>query len=257
MKLSFALVSLLSASSLHGATIFAITTPATWETASHWTGGAVSGVIPGTTTGQVDVAGVNNARSLTLNSDAAGAGSISRMNVANQNPGTGTSFFTMTSAASLSTPSFNIGGNGSAGDFTYNDGASLTVTNTLLMGRNTLHNGTDAPASSSVTIALGVGGLSNPISTGTLNLRQVLAGHILNIDASSYTGGAADIDLITFTTHNGGDFDTVNITGLDPTLASSVIYDADSVTLSLTAVPEPSSLALLALGSLGLIRRRR
>jgi len=253
MKHSLTLVSLLSASSLHGATIFSSSNPATWETAAHWSGGT----IPGTTTGQTDVAGVNGARSLTLNSDAAGAGSITRMNVANQNPGTGTSFFTMTSAASLSVPSFYIGTNGSAGDFTYNDGASLAISNTLLMGRNTLHNGTDAPSSSSVTIALGISGLSNPISTGTLNLRQILAGQILNIDASSYTGGAADIDLITFTTHSGGDFSTVNVTGLDPTLAGSVSYDADSVTLNIVAVPEPSSLALLALGSLGLIRRRR
>ena len=251
---TLALASLFSASSLQGATIFSIVADAVWETNTDWSGAAPK-VVPGTTLSQVDVAGVNGGRKLTLNSDASGAGTISTMNVGNQNPGTAVSTFTMTSLASLSvTTNFYVGPNGSAGHFIYNDGASLS-TATFLMGRNNGANG--APASSTVTIALGTVGLTNAIGTTTLNLRQLEAGQNLIIDASSYTGSAGDIDLITFTNHTGGDFNSVSITGLDAGLAGAVSYDADSVNLNITSVPEPSSTALLGLGGLALIFRRR
>ncbi|MEJ6729843.1 MAG: PEP-CTERM sorting domain-containing protein [Akkermansiaceae bacterium] len=248
---SLVITSLL-ATSLHGATIFGDVASATWETNTDWSGD----VIPGTTTGVADVAGVNAARSLTLNSDASGAGTISNMTVANQNPGTGLSFFTMTSTAVLSATNLQIGANGSGGSFTYHDGASLSTSGSVLMGRPNDTNGT--PASSEITFVLGTSGLTVPISTTTLNLRQQFADQKIIIDASAYTGGAADIDLITFTNHCGGDFNSVSVTGLNPALLSGAVSsDADSVILNLTVVPEPSSLALLALGSLGLIRRRR
>ena len=251
---TLALASLFSASSLQGATIFSIVADAVWETNTDWSGAAPK-VVPGTTLSQVDLAGVNGGRKLTLNSDASGAGTISTMNVGNQNPGTAVSTFTMTSLASLSvTTNFYVGPNGSAGHFIYNDGASLS-TATFLMGKNNGANG--APASSTVTIALGTVGLTNAIGTTTLNLRQLEAGQNLIIDASSYTGSAGDIDLITFTNHTGGDFNSVSITGLDAGLAGAVSYDADSVNLNITSVPEPSSTALLGLGGLALIFRRR
>jgi hypothetical protein len=44
---------------------------------------------------------------------------------------------------------------------------------------------------------------------------------------------------------------------LDAGLAGAVSYDADSVNLNITSVPEPSSTALLGLGGLALIFRRR
>lgn len=247
---TLALASLLATPSLYGVTIFGQASNAVWENNADWNGG----VVPGTTAGQADTTGVNAGRSLTLNSDAAGAGSITSISVANQFPGTAVSTFTMTSLAILSVDSIFIGANGSAGDLVYNDGASLSAT-TLLMGNNTTTNG--APASSSITIALGAGGLTNAIGVTTLNLRQVEAAQNLVIDASAYTGGAGDIDLITFASNLGGDFGSVSITGLDAGLASAISYDADSVNLNITAVPEPASTSLLALGGLALILRRR
>ena len=101
----------------------------------------------------------------------------------------------------------------------------------------------------------------------------------IDIDVSAYTGGDAtfvlvDTDLFGGTyANNGGGFGTIGtITntavnswggGYDVTYDQS-LFDGDDddgftgqITLTLTAVPEPSSTALLGLGGLALMLRRK
>lgn len=111
------------------------------------------------------------------------------------------------------------------------------------------------------------------VSTFDSDSRLGFSGSTVTIDASAYTGGAAtfvlvDTELFGATyANNGGGFGTIGTiiapTGFTATLDQS-LFDGDDddgftgeITLTFTAVPEPSSTALLGLGGLALILRRR
>ncbi|MEJ6571422.1 MAG: PEP-CTERM sorting domain-containing protein [Akkermansiaceae bacterium] len=111
------------------------------------------------------------------------------------------------------------------------------------------------------------------ISTFDSDSRLGFGSSTITIDASAYTGGDAtfvlvDTELFNATyANNGGGFGTIGTiiapTGFTATLDQS-LFDGDDdagftgeITLTITAVPEPSSTALLGLGGLALILRRR
>ena len=120
---------------------------------------------------------------------------------------------------------------------------------------------------------------ANGISTFDSDSRLGFGFSTITIDVSAYTGGDAtfvlvDTDLFNGSyASNGGGFGTINtITntavnswggGYDVTYDQS-LFDGDpgdgftgQITLTLTAVPEPSSTALLGLGGLALMLRRK
>ena len=120
---------------------------------------------------------------------------------------------------------------------------------------------------------------ANGISTFDSDSRLGFSSSTIDIDVSAYTGGDAtfvlvDTELFGGTyANNGGGFGTINtITntavnswggGYDVTYDQS-LFDGDDddgftgqITLTLTAVPEPSSTALLGLGGLALMLRRK
>ena len=111
------------------------------------------------------------------------------------------------------------------------------------------------------------------VSTFDSDSRLGFSSSTINIDASAYTGGAAtfvlvDTELFGGTyANNGGGFGTIGTivapTGFTATLDQSM-FDGDpgdgftgEITLTIAPVPEPSSTALLGLGGLALILRRR
>ena len=111
------------------------------------------------------------------------------------------------------------------------------------------------------------------ISTFDSDSRLGFSSSTITINASAYTGGDAtfvlvDTELFGATyANNGGGFGTIGTiiapTGFTATLDQS-LFDGDDdagftgeITLTIAAVPEPSSTALLGLGGLALILRRR
>ena len=120
---------------------------------------------------------------------------------------------------------------------------------------------------------------ANGISTFDSDSRLGFSSSTITIDVSAYTGGDAtfvlvDTELFGGTyANNGGGFGTINtITntavnswggGYDVTYDQSLFDGAPGdgftgeITLTLTAIPEPSSTALLGLGALALILRRK
>ena len=101
----------------------------------------------------------------------------------------------------------------------------------------------------------GATGVSTIDLTGAFT---VGAGSSLTVDGTSYTGGAGMIDLVTFGSNSGtfADPADINLSGFTG-FTATVGYDADSMFVTLVPVPEPSSTALLGLGGLALILRRR
>ena len=97
-------------------------------------------------------------------------------------------------------------------------------------------------------------GITSIASSGGLTID---AGADLTIDGSFYTGGASTFDLIevgSFTVGNEFDELVTGFTGFN----TDLVYDGiGGVDLVLTAIPEPSSTALLGLGLGALVLRRR
>lgn len=115
------------------------------------------------------------------------------------------------------------------------------------------------------------GGDVSTITGSTVNLGLHGTGSIISLDALNT--GVGTYDLITGIQNiewfNGGtnvndrEFGVENVTNLGAGLAYDIFYDhtggegARKISLVITTVPEPSSSALLGLGGLALILRRR
>ena len=85
---------------------------------------------------------------------------------------------------------------------------------------------------------------------------SITNGASLVVDASAFTPGATTISLATYgSLANGNEFNESIIAPAGYT--ADVVYGATSLDLQLTAVPEPSSLLLVATGGLGLVTLRR
>jgi hypothetical protein len=135
---------------------------------------------------------------------------------------------------------FEIDGNG--GNIQFNNASASAVT----MGEGTI---------SYKLGATGVSAITNLGSGGSFN---IASGSKLVIDASNYTGGISDIDLVTSYTNIVGSFteSNISITGLEAGLSASITYDTGQVALSI--IPEPGTYVMLGgLFALGFVMMRR
>ena len=140
----------------------------------------------------------------------------------------------------------------SAAAINVRNGSTLRLTGTTLSANAT---SLSLDGTSILDLVFGDTGLPPIALTGGFN---VTTGAQLNIDGASYSGGGGVIDLVTFGGNTGTFADPANISisGFSG-FTSAVGYDADSMYLSLTAVPEPASALLLLMGATGLLLRRR
>ena len=122
--------------------------------------------------------------------------------------------------------------------------------------------------SSKIRFDLADGGFTT-INGGRLKTEHAANLYTWEVDMADYTGGAGTITLLDFATNNGNlvdmtsalfDTGTRSVLNAGTTYAGSTLSWNESllaVELNITAVPEPSSAALLGLGGLALILRRR
>ncbi|CAA6692114.1 MULTISPECIES: PEP-CTERM sorting domain-containing protein [unclassified Lentimonas] len=111
------------------------------------------------------------------------------------------------------------------------DSASVEVTSNIF-----------ARATSTFSFTLGATGIDTIDTTGILSIDT---GAGLTVVGSAYTGGAGTISLFSFDSLS--DAEEFTATGLDSFtgLNASLVYNLTSIDLVLTAVPEPSTFALL------------
>ncbi|MGJ8640511.1 MAG: beta strand repeat-containing protein [Opitutaceae bacterium] len=124
---------------------------------------------------------------------------------------------------------FDVGGDGLGGNLGGGlDAATFAIvgdTATVSVTANVL-----ARASSVFSFSLGATGIDAIDTTGNM---VVSSGAALNIDGSSYTGGAGTIPLFTYATRTDATEFTENISGFG-SLIADVVYDEDSIDLVLT-----------------------
>ena len=156
----------------------------------------------------------------------------------------GATTFNTNGVLNISDGSFSGAGTTMNGLMTISGGA-MTDTGTSLFG-------------SVSTVNFDFGGLDGSLmSSWDAADYTITSGAQLNLLGLSSVG-TGTYDLVTYSGTRTGDYDgSYSVTGLGAGLVGTVEYDADSMYLNVAAVPEPSSAALLGLGGLALILRRR
>ncbi len=150
-----------------------------------------------------------------------------------------------------------IGGNdGSVGDVSVlGSTVSVDITD-LSIGLNDV--GGDTTALGTLSFVADAAGISTILATGDVNLSSP-DGDMLTVDLSAYTGAHVDMLLIDGTTSQG-EFTGLAQNALVTTDGNANPYYIDYSTAGdvwLRTVPEPASLALLGLGGLAMITRKR
>ncbi len=132
--------------------------------------------------------------------------------------------YSISGGIARSTTAVTIGKNGildiqgDGGTIQFNNGGASAVT----MGNGTI---------SYTLAATGVTAIDNLASGGSFTIGT---GSMLQIDASSYTAGVGEIDLVTRYTAINGTFDesNVSITGLEEGLSGEIMYDTGRMYLN-------------------------
>jgi hypothetical protein len=135
---------------------------------------------------------------------------------------------------------FDVGGDGGTG--TTGGGSDLATFS--IVGDTATVSATCkifARASSVFSFTLGASGIDTIDTTAALDINL---GAVLEIDGSSYTGGAGTISLFSYSTLVDEEEFTLIISGFTD-LDAEVVYGTNSIDLVLTSIPEPSTFALL------------
>lgn len=284
LSMTFMIVALIAASPVAVGQDFLTDTIGQWDVAANWSGNATPDSFA-----RIAGSGRNNSI-VTLDSveTLVGAGSGGRF-IFGQG-GTGGSL-TIVSGGSLTTSGTVVHriGQTSGFDLTIETGGTLNVQNapvTSEVGSNFTVSGGDVDfggnytlgsdstiAIESSTATFNIGDDLSIGSTSTLNytfdatgiasidigdVLTINSGADLVIDASQYIPGATTISLATFgSLANANEFDETII--VPAGFTADVVYGANSLdlVLSASAVPEPSSLILLATGAVICLFRRR
>jgi len=218
----------------------------------------------------------------TLNiSDGASLTTTGQFRVSAGGNGNGSVFQTggAINASSTAASSFDIGNGTAGGTALYKiSGGTLNVNSTsagtAIIG-STAGSGTFWVEGNSAAINfknnLTVGATGKiQFTLGSTGVSQIAVGNVFSlnstssmliIDAAAYTAGVGSLTLISSASRTGTfDLSKISITGLSSDYSGAIAYSNGNVLLNVTAVPEPSAVALFAVG-LGLIawrsRRRR
>ncbi len=154
---------------------------------------------------------------------------------------------TVHGSATISGGNFNggflIGGNTGVSDGT------LTIQgSTAVIGSTSVSAGIDLRSTGKIVFQLDGVGVST-LDYANANV-SFSTGADLWIDGSAYTGGDQIITLIDAGSFTNGDFATINqsVFGFGSGYTTNLFFDGNDLKLAITAVPEPSTWALLGLG---------
>ena len=244
MKAAATLIAAGSFASVHAATVTwdGGGSDGLWTTATNWDGDTVpvisDTVVIDTAVAVTKATGFENGLNVTLSNGATVANSSG-------NVGMGSSTFNIGSGSSMSGNVFRVW---DTTKLVFDDGADINA--------NTEFRGTKA----GLQFNLGATGFTT-VTAGNL---QFWSGNDLSdvnftVDLTDYTGGADTFTLIDWTNGSGSQ---ALLDGANQTItggSGNLIWDDTNkaIQLNIAAVPEPSSAALLGLGGLALILRRR
>ena len=229
-----------------------------WATGTNWTGSVTSDIVPATgdivnisngdtVTSITNTIPTNLQINLTGNSTLTRPDSVIRMNGATVTVGSG---------SGLTGNGFWDLGNAS---FTFEDGAIVTAGNWELKGANSFTFNLSSTGFTALTPGTFRNDGNNPATPATLISDDTFA-----VDMTNYTGGTGIITLMDSAADAEGMDNTafqdaiLQVNNAGGYTANLQWNDTDeAIELNITAVPEPSTTALIGLGGLALILRRR
>ncbi len=137
--------------------------------------------------------------------------------------------------------------------------AGTTVHGVVNLSGGSIMDSATSLFSASSNLAFDFGGLdgSSMVTWDAADI-SVVDGAMLSLNGLGGLG-VGSYDLMSFSNSLVGDYDgNYTLDGLSNGLAGSIAYDSDSVYLNVVAaVPEPTSAALLSIGTLGFLMKRR
>jgi len=209
---------------------------------------------------------VRNGYSLTIETGAI-VNSNGALNISQGQAGSGANVTQQAGSTLNLGTSLSMSGNGTGGTSFFTTSGTLDIGNNLNAGLEftstftvagdtaaiTVGGNVNAEANSIFAFNLAAAGVSEIDAAGAFNLTS---GAALNVNGSSYTGGAGTINLFSYASAGSATEFAENVSGFT-NFTTDVVYTGTGVDLVLTAIPEPSSALLASLGAAGMLLRRR